>query len=53
LYGLGIEYLNFYHAKFSFAKTFISPWKNGEIEGCTIAEHGPILSNARDQGFDG
>jgi hypothetical protein len=53
LYGLGKEYLNFYHTECSFAKTFISPWKNGDIEDCTIDENGLILSNARDHGFDG
>ena len=53
MYGLGKENLEYYHAICAFAKTWIQPWTNAEIEGCCTDEHGFILSNARDHAFDG
>jgi len=53
MYGLGEENLDFYHAVCGFAKTWISPWANEEIEGCCTDEHGLILATARDHAFDG
>ncbi len=53
MYGLGKENLPYYHAICGFARIWIEPWSNAEIEGCCTDEHGFILSNARDHAFDG
>ncbi len=52
MYGLGKENVDFYHAVCAFAKTFIPPWINAEIEGCVTDEHGFILATAHDHAFD-
>jgi len=53
MYGLGKENLDFYHAICGFARTWIQPWTNAEIEGCFTDEYGLVLSTARDHAFDG
>jgi hypothetical protein len=53
IYGLGTENQDFYHAICEFAKTWISPWANAEIEGCCTDEHGLIMATARDHAYDG
>lgn len=53
MYGLGEENLDFYHAICGFAKTWIQPWANADIYGCSSDDHGLVLATARDHAFDG
>jgi hypothetical protein len=51
--GLGKENLDFYHAIYEVATTWIPALANTEIEGCRTDEHGLIMATARDHAFDG